>query len=105
MVIGEAGWATVASEFGDRASEASQARYVADLLRWAEQANVTTFVFEAFDEPWKGDPSDPLGAEKHLLGALHGRPPAQNVHAVSAPVPRRASRVFRTSRADSSVTP
>lgn len=65
MVIGEAGWATVASEFGDRASEAAQARYVADLLSWAELANVTTFVFEAFDEPWKGDPKDPLGAEKH----------------------------------------
>ena len=23
------------------------------------------FFFEAFDEPWKGDPNFPLGAEKH----------------------------------------
>ena len=65
IAIGEAGWATVASEFGDRASEEAQARYVADLIDWAAQANVTTFVFEAFDEPWKGDPADPRGAEKH----------------------------------------
>lgn len=65
IAIGEAGWATVASEFGDRASEAAQLRYVSDLQAWAVQANVTTFVFEAFDEPWKGDPTDPLGAEKH----------------------------------------
>ena len=23
------------------------------------------FLFEAFDEPWKGDPGNPAGAEKH----------------------------------------
>lgn len=65
IVIGEAGWATVASEFGDRANEDAQRRYVSDLMAWAAQAKVTTFIFEAFDEPWKGDPADPLGAEKH----------------------------------------
>ena len=42
LAITEAGWATVASEFGKRASEKAQARY-------------TTFFFEAFDEDWKGD--------------------------------------------------
>ena len=26
---------------------------------------ITTFFFEAFDEDWKGNPDDPLGAEKH----------------------------------------
>jgi hypothetical protein len=26
---------------------------------------VTLFIFEAFDEPWKGDPANPEGAEKH----------------------------------------
>lgn len=65
IVIGEAGWATTASEFGDRASEPAQARYISELYAWAVQANVTTFLFEAFDEPWKGNPADPLGAEKH----------------------------------------
>jgi exo-beta-1,3-glucanase (GH17 family) len=35
------------------------------LSRWASENNVTVFFFEAFDEPWKGDPADPQGAEKH----------------------------------------
>lgn len=65
LVIGEAGWATVASEFGKRASEENQERYVNELTAWAGRNNITTFIFEAFDEDWKGDPSDPLGAEKH----------------------------------------
>ena len=65
LVITEAGWATVASEFGARADETKQQRYYRDMLRWAKANNVTTFFFEAFDEDWKGDPKDPSGAEKH----------------------------------------
>ncbi len=65
MVITEAGWATAASEFGPRASEENQKRYFDELMGWAQQNNVTTFFFEAFDEDWKGDPNNPLGAEKH----------------------------------------
>lgn len=65
LAIGEAGWASVASEFPDRADEARQARYVGELVGWARAHRVTTFLFEAFDEPWKGDPADPDGAEKH----------------------------------------
>ena len=65
LAILEAGWATTASEFGERASEANQARYFDDLFGWARDANVTVFFFEAFDEPWKGDPNDAMGAEKH----------------------------------------
>ncbi len=65
MAILEAGWATVASEFGERASEAAQARYFRELMQWAGVANMTVFFFEAFDEPWKGNPDNPLGAEKH----------------------------------------
>lgn len=65
VAILEAGWATVAIEFGDRANEADQARYYRELKDWATKSNVTVFFFEAFDEPWKGDPAVPLGAEKH----------------------------------------
>jgi len=65
MAVLEAGWATTASEFGARASEGNQERYYRELRSWAERANVTVFFFEAFDEPWKGDPGNPLGAEKH----------------------------------------
>ena len=65
IVILEAGWASVASEFGERASEANQARDYSEMLKWATETNTTVFFFEAFDEPWKGDPDNPLGAEKH----------------------------------------
>ena len=65
MAILEAGWATVAIEFADRASEENQARYYREIEQWAEQTNTTVFFFEAFDEPWKGNPANPLGAEKH----------------------------------------
>ena len=65
IAILEAGWASVAMEFGERASEANQARYYRELDAWATATNTTVFFFEAFDEPWKGDPNNPLGAEKH----------------------------------------
>jgi exo-beta-1,3-glucanase (GH17 family) len=65
IAILEAGWATVASEFDDRANEANQTRYYGELGDWAKSTNTTVFFFEAFDEPWKGDPGNSLGAEKH----------------------------------------
>ena len=65
IVITEAGWASEASEFGDRASEEIQKRYVNEIIEWSEKMNITTFIFEAFDESWKGDPNNPDGAEKH----------------------------------------
>lgn len=64
LVITEAGWATVAREFGARADEVKQKKYYHDLYEWATRMNITTFWFEAFDEDWKGD-ANPLGAEKH----------------------------------------
>jgi exo-beta-1,3-glucanase (GH17 family) len=65
IAILEAGWATSATEFGERANEADQAHYFAEMKDWAETTNTTVFFFEAFDEPWKGNVNDPLGAEKH----------------------------------------
>ena len=65
MVITEAGWATIASEFGERASEEKQLRYYHEIMNWSKENNITTFFFEAFDEDWKGNPDNPLGAEKH----------------------------------------
>ncbi|MDX1571216.1 MAG: hypothetical protein R3200_12090 [Xanthomonadales bacterium] len=65
IAILEGGWATTASEFGERASEANQLRYYREVADWADAANITFFFFEAFDEPWKGDPNNPAGAEKH----------------------------------------
>ena len=65
IVILEAGWATTALEFPEQASEANQARYYNDILEWATASNTTVFFFEAFDEPWKGNPANVDGAEKH----------------------------------------
>jgi exo-beta-1,3-glucanase (GH17 family) len=65
IVITEAGWPSVASEFGERASEEKQKQYFREFMTWSEKMNITTFWFEAFDEDWKGDPDDMMGAEKH----------------------------------------
>ena len=65
IAILEAGWATTAEEFAEQASEENQARYYREILDWATEANVTVFFFEAFDEPWKGNPDNADGAEKH----------------------------------------
>ena len=65
IAILEAGWATTADEFPEQASEENQARYYREILDWATNANVTVFFFEAFDEPWKGNPDNADGAEKH----------------------------------------
>jgi len=65
IVVLEGGWATTASEFGEQANEANQTRYYREVAMWAEAANITFMFFEAFDEPWKGNPDNALGAEKH----------------------------------------
>ena len=65
IVISEAGWASTASEFGERASQEKQVQYYNELMQWTKKMNITTFFFEAFDEDWKGDPNNPTGAEKH----------------------------------------
>lgn len=67
IVITEAGWTTTSNGRGiepENASEALQARYYQQLMTWTKQEKILTFVFEAFDEPWKGS-SDPLEPEKH----------------------------------------
>lgn len=65
IVITEAGWPDTASEFGARASAENQKLYLDSLLIWSHDQQITIFIFEAFDEPWKGDPANPEGAEKH----------------------------------------
>jgi exo-beta-1,3-glucanase (GH17 family) len=65
IVISEAGWASEASEFGERASEEKQQEYYIEIMAWSAKNSITTFFFEAFDEDWKGNPGNHLGAEKH----------------------------------------
>lgn len=85
IAILEAGWASTAIEFGDRASEAAQARYYREIEQWAAASNVTVFFFEAFDEPWKGNPNEPLGAEKHWGLFRVDRSPKAVIDVVKSP--------------------
>jgi exo-beta-1,3-glucanase (GH17 family) len=67
LVITEAGWCTNSNGRGMNAEHAVQelqAMYYRDLMAWTQAEGLLCFVFEAFDEPWKGS-SDPLEPEKH----------------------------------------
>ena len=67
VVITEAGWTTCSNGSGIHpwnASQEFQATYYCQLLDWCKEAGILTFVFEAFDESWKGS-ADPHEPEKH----------------------------------------
>lgn len=66
-VITEAGWTTNSNGRGidaEHVNEEMQKIYYDDLMEWVTAERILTFVFEAFDEPWKGSP-DPMEPEKH----------------------------------------
>jgi len=71
VILGEVGWATRRNDVGDqgklmkgRLGEAEQKVFFTELNTWVERERVPTFVFEAFDENWKGS-ADPAEVEKH----------------------------------------
>jgi exo-beta-1,3-glucanase (GH17 family) len=67
VIITEAGWTTRANGRGIEPNNASpelQAIYYEQLMAWTREQRILTFVFEAFDEPWKGSPH-PDEPEKH----------------------------------------
>lgn len=67
IVITEAGWASNSNGRGmprENATQENQAYYCSRLMEWSLGNNVLTFLFEAFDEDWKGS-EDPLEPEKH----------------------------------------
>jgi exo-beta-1,3-glucanase (GH17 family) len=67
VVISEAGWSTNSNGRGiqpHNTSQDLQQIYYGDLMDWTDAEKILTFVFEAFDEPWKGS-DDPLEPEKH----------------------------------------
>lgn len=76
IVIGETGWATRRNDVGDqgrlirgRTGEPEQTRFLEALGRWVRAERIPTFVFEAFDENWKGG-AHPDDVEKHW-GLFH----------------------------------
>jgi len=67
VVITEAGWASKSNGRGiptHHVNEELQREYINQLQGWAEDEGVLVYLFEAFDENWKGS-DDPLEPEKH----------------------------------------
>ena len=68
--IGETGWASVSGGFygtrGSRAADEYKEKLYYDKMRaWTNEANISCFYFEAFDEQWK-DAEHPQGSENHF---------------------------------------
>jgi exo-beta-1,3-glucanase (GH17 family) len=91
IVLGEIGWATNydATKTGDgqqgalikgEVSYSAQEKFLLELSDWIEQYQVTTFLFEAFDEPWKGggENSSPNEIEKHWGVFYENRMPKES---------------------------
>lgn len=67
VLISEAGWATQSNGRGidpSNVNEKLQKRYINELMEWTESSEIITYVFEAFDENWKGS-NDAQEPEKH----------------------------------------
>jgi exo-beta-1,3-glucanase (GH17 family) len=71
VVVGETGWATRKLDEGEQArlirgrtGEMEQSAFCEALRSWVREDSITAFLFEAFDENWKGGP-DPDDVEKH----------------------------------------
>jgi exo-beta-1,3-glucanase (GH17 family) len=78
LVLGEAGWATAYNSekkgpgeqgtlIKGEVSIKAQEKYLLKHNEWVNKNKITTFLFEAFDEPWKGggENSGPNEVEKH----------------------------------------
>jgi exo-beta-1,3-glucanase (GH17 family) len=66
VIFTEYGWTTTSTDVMliEEANEENQAYYLEALSQWSNKENVQMFLFEAFDETWKGslNPNEP---EKH----------------------------------------
>jgi len=71
IIFTEFGWATMSNEQMDstQTNEETQQEYLKQVEAWSESAQVPMFIFEAFDEPWKGS-TNPIEPEKHW-GIFH----------------------------------
>ncbi len=91
LVLGEIGWATNydSTKTGDgqqgslikgEVSYKAQEKFLLELSGWIDEHQVTTFLFEAFDEPWKGggENSSPNEIEKHWGVFYENRTPKES---------------------------
>lgn len=68
--IGETGWSSISNkQYGPTGSKAAdeykEKLYYEAMRDWTNNAGMSCFYFEAFDEPWK-DAQNPLGSENHF---------------------------------------
>ena len=68
--IGETGWASISTgHYGPEGSKAcdeyKEAIYYKHMRDWTNDAGLSCFYFEGFDEPWKGGPNTG-NSEKHF---------------------------------------
>ena len=85
VIITEAGWATASNGRGippENVSEQAQREYLVQLLDWAKTSDVLVYLFEAFDENWKGS-DHPLEPEKHWGLYTAARQPKPVVAAIA----------------------
>ncbi len=91
IVLGEIGWATKynpdkkgpgeqGSLVNGEASLNAQEKFLIELNKWIKKNQVTTFLFEAFDEPWKGggESSGPDEIEKNWGVFYENRTPKES---------------------------
>lgn len=73
ILFSEVGWATRCLANTDmkieEANEEKQVQYYREFWEWTDAEKIIAFMFEAFDEPWKGG-KNPDEAEKHW-GMFH----------------------------------
>jgi exo-beta-1,3-glucanase (GH17 family) len=76
VIFTEFGWTTTSDDkmrTGD-ACELNQHLYLTQIEKWSQSKQVTMFLFEAFDEPWKGS-SSLIEPEKHWGVFFENRQP------------------------------
>lgn len=68
VLFSEVGWATDCADFTQmkegQANEENQKKYYDEFWAWADSEKIIAYMFEAFDEPWKGG-NRPNEAEKN----------------------------------------
>ena len=68
VIFSEVGWATNCADFSQmkegEANEENQKKYYQEFWKWSDKEKIISYMFEAFDEPWKGG-NRPNEAEKN----------------------------------------
>lgn len=78
IIFTEFGWATSADDkmIPGAANEKNQKIYLEEMIRFSKQNQIIMYIFEAFDEPWKGG-NNPFEAEKNWGIFFENRTPKE----------------------------